>query len=339
MKKHLLIINTGGTIGMRPTDAGLAPDVTSLDRELAEITRQWSDEVPDYEIRNYDPLLDSANFCPADWLRIARDIVTYYDDFDAFLVLHGTDTMAYTASALAFMLRGLDKNIILTGSQLPLGRRRNDARENLITAMIIATEYRVPEVCVLFGSVLLRGCRATKISVSSFDAFDSPNTPPLATIGTHIRVYENRAHIAAAREEPVSVLPIRNAAVATLRLFPGIDAKVLENVLRTPLQGLILESYGAGNGPSSNRDFLDTLKRATDRGVVIVNLSQCRQGSVTQEAYATGRALSAAGLVPGHDMTIEAALTKLMFLFSRDLAVEEVRQRVSQNLVGELTPP
>lgn len=338
MKKRLLIINTGGTIGMRMTDKGFSPDSTVLRSQLEEIISRWGTQAPDYEVHEYDPLLDSANFCPSDWLRIANDIVHCYEDFDAFLVLHGTDTMAYTASALAFMLRGLEKNVILTGSQLPLSLRRNDARENLITAMVIASEYHVPEVCVVFGSVLLRGCRATKISASSFDAFDSPNAPPLATIGTNIRVFENRVHQPEVIDNRVSILPIRDVAVATLRLFPGIDARVLDNLLQTPLQGLILESYGSGNGPSHYKEFISTLQKARDRGIVIVNVSQCRHGSIAQESYATGRAMSDAGLVSGCDMTIEAALTKLMFLFSRELDVDQIRQKISQNMVGELTP-
>ena len=338
MRPRLLIINSGGTIGMRDTAGGFRPDPRLLDQHLADITASWGNDVPDYQVHNYDPLLDSANFRPEDWLTIANDILRYYDDFDAFLVLHGTDTMAYTASALAFMLRGLHKNVILTGSQLPLSLRRNDARENLITAMIIASEYRVPEVCVLFGSVLLRGCRATKISATSFDAFESPNASPLATIGTHIRVYENRVFDSAAKGPGISIAPIRNGAVATLRLFPGLDARVLDNVLQTPLQGLILEAYGSGNGPSSNRAFLDTLKRATDRGIVVVNLSQCKHGSVSQDDYATGQALSQAGLVSGCDMTIEAALTKMMFLFSQGYDVSKIRKLIGENLVGELTP-
>ena len=338
MKKRLLIINTGGTIGMRQTDRGFSPAATLLTQQLKEITQHWGNRVPDYKILDYEPLLDSAEFCPKDWLRIGQDIVDQYENFDAFLVLHGTDTMAYSASALAFMLEGLDKNIIMTGSQLPLSMRRNDARENLITAMIFASEYVVPEVCVLFGSVLLRGCRATKISATSFDAFDSPNSPPLATIGTNIRVYENRVHVPESIENKIRILPIQNVAVATVRLFPGIDAQVLKNVLKTPLKGLILESYGTGNGPSNNPDFLAALAEATERGIVIVNLSQCRHGGISQDDYATGRALSDAGLVSGGDMTIEAALTKLMFLFSRDLPVETVRQRIGENLVGELTP-
>jgi len=339
MKKRLLIINTGGTIGMRMTDHGFGPDAEVLKIHLAEITRQWGDQVPDYEVCEYDPLLDSANFCPADWLRIAGDIVNRYQEFDAFLVLHGTDTMAYTASALAFMLQGLEKNVILTGSQLPLSLRRNDARENLITAMIIATEHHIPEVCVLFGSYLLRGCRATKISASSFDAFESPNAAPLAKIGTNIRVFEHRVHKPDLTNDGITIVPIQKMAVATLRLFTGIDARVLDNLLQTPLQGLVLESYGSGNGPSNNREFVDVLGKACDRGIVVVNLSQCRHGSVAQEDYITGRALSDAGLISGIDMTVEAALTKLMYLFSQSLPVAEIRHRIGENLVGELTPP
>lgn len=338
MKKRLLIINTGGTIGMRRTDQGFSPDSNLLDQQLAEIIGKWSNQMPEFDVHNYVPLLDSANFRPVDWLRIANDILEHYEDYDAFLILHGTDTMAYTASALAFMLKGLQKNIILTGSQLPLSLRRNDARENLITAMIIASEYRVPEVSVLFGDVLLRGCRTTKTSATSFAAFASPNAPPLGTIGTQIRVFEDRVYELATADAPFSIQPIKNAAVATLRLFPGMDSRVLENLLQTPLQGLVLESYGSGNGPSNDQQFLETLHQATQRGVVIVNLSQCRHGSIAHRDYATGRALSDAGLVSGVDMTIEAALTKLMYLFSRDLSIKEIRDAIPRNLVGELTP-
>ncbi len=337
MKKRILIINTGGTIGMRMTDRGFDPDPSVLREQMNEIAIRWADRMPEYEILAYDPLLDSANFCPADWLRIANDIVRHYDQFDCFLILHGTDTMTYTASALAFMLRGLEKNVILTGSQLPLTLRRNDARENLITALIIATEYSIPEVSILFGSVLLRGCRTTKISATSFDAFDSPNAPPLATIGTNIRVFEDRVHQPSEIDNQITILPIQPASVATLRLFPGINEAVLHNLLQTPLQGLILESYGSGNGPSNNRAFLNALRDATDRGVVIVNLSQCRHGSISPQNYVTGRALNDAGLIPGVDMTVEAALTKLMFLFSQVTDLQQLRKQVTENLVGELT--
>ncbi|MGI9516678.1 MAG: asparaginase [Pirellulaceae bacterium] len=337
MPGKILIIHTGGTIGMKPTDSGYRPAPGFLEHQLVDLARQWGAQMPAFDVTEYDPLLDSANFCPRDWRRIADDIAVHYYEYEAFLVLHGTDTMAYTASALALMLRGLNKNVILTGSQLPLCLRRNDARENLITGMILASAHSVPEVCVLFGSVLLRGCRATKVSATSFDSFDSPNSRPLGTIGTHIRVFQHRIRTPDTSLPTLKILPLENAAVATLRLFPGIDSRVLENVLQTPLQGLVLEVYGAGNGPSKDAAFLDALRQATERGVVIVSLSQCRHGSVSPTDYATGRALMDAGVVSGRDMTVEAALTKLMFLFSQGLDPDGVRQQIATDLAGELT--
>lgn len=336
--KRLLIINTGGTIGMKATESGYRPAAGFLAEQLAAFPEMRGGQMPEFDIIEYDPLLDSANFTPADWRRIADNIAQSHGDYDAFLVLHGTDTMAYTASALPFMLPGLSKNVILTGSQLPLCLRRTDARENLITAMIVASEYDVPEVCVLFGSVLLRGCRTTKISASSFDAFDSPNAAPLATIGTNIRVYGDRVRIPESIQTgPLQVQSISGAGVATLRLFPGFSAAILGNVLQTPLRGLVLESYGAGNGPSNDAEFLKVLRDAADRDIVIVNISQCRHGEVAQTEYATGRAMHDAGVVSGRDMTVEAALTKLMFLFDHCDSVEQVRQDIGRNLVGEIT--
>ncbi len=324
---------------MKPARNGFRPAGGFLGQQLAAMPELADGHMPEFEIIEYDPLLDSANFTPRDWLRIARDIIRYYDQYDAFLILHGTDTMAYTASALPFMLPGLDKNVILTGSQLPLCLRRNDARGNLITAMIVAGEYEVPEVCVLFGSVLLRGCRSTKISASSFDSFASPNASPLATIGTRIRVYPERIRFPSrTADRPLQVLPITATDVATVRLFPGLDAAILDNVLQTPLRGLVLESYGSGNGPSVDRQFLKVLRQAVARGVVIVNLSQCRHGSVSQKDYATGRALHDAGVISGGDMTVEAALAKLMFLFGQYPDVESVKREIGCDLVGEITP-
>ncbi len=337
--KRLLIIHTGGTIGMKPADGGYRPAPGFLGQQLAAIPEFRDGQLPGFEVIEYDPLLDSANFTPRDWLRIANDIAQNYDRYDAFLILHGTDTMAYTASALPLMLPGLAKNVILTGSQLPLCLRRNDARDNLITAMIVAGEYEVPEVCVLFGNVLLRGCRTTKTSATSFDSFDSPNAPPLAAIGTRIRLYPERIRFPARPSaKPPEVRPIAVTDVATLRLFPGFDAAILNNVLQTPLRGLVLESYGSGNGPSENREFLKVLDDAVQRGVVIVNLSQCRHGGVSQKDYATGRALQDAGVISGGDMTVEAALAKLMFLFEHSGGVDAIKRAIGEDHVGEITP-
>jgi L-asparaginase len=337
-RRKLLIIHTGGTIGMRPAEGGFRPAPGFLEQQLATFPEMRGGQLPAFDIIEYNPLLDSANFTPADWRRIADDIARCHGDYDGFLVLHGTDTMAFTASALPLMLPGLSKNVILTGSQLPLCLRRTDARENLITAMIVAGEYDIPEVCVLFGSLLLRGCRSTKVSATRFDAFDSPNAPPLANVGTEIQVYTERIRYPRVREQAsLQVRAISGTGVATLKLFPGFDSRILANVLQTPLRGLVLESYGSGNGPSDNREFLSVLESASQRGIVIVNISQCRHGHVSQTEYATGRALHDAGVVSGGDMTVEAALTKLMYLFDHCHSVDEVRSAIGRDLVGEIT--
>jgi len=337
MKKRVYIVYTGGTIGMQPTAEGYAPAPGYLAAQLASMPELCDPIMPDYTIHEYDPLLDSSNMTPADWLKIAQDIAAHYDDYDGFIVLHGTDTMAYTASALPFMLQGLAKPVILTGSQLPLWEVRNDARENLITVMQIAATYAIPEVCLYFGDRLLRGCRAVKVNAVGFDAFDSPNYPPLGTVGIHIDVHWE--HIQPPAPGPLTVQPFGAAHVGTLRLFPGMDFDVVANVLRPPLQGLILETYGVGNGPVNNCAFMTALEAAIARGVVIVDCTQCLKGMVDLEGYATGSALARIGVVSGFDMTVEAALAKLFYLFSLEAAVgsDFVKQQVQTNLRGELT--
>jgi len=337
MTGRLCIINTGGTIGMRAGPRGLEAAPGYLEAQLAAMPELADPAMPAYDVHQYDPVLDSSNLTPSDWLKLARDIEASYADFDAFVILHGTDTMAYTASALPLMLPGLGKTVVLTGAQLPLCMLRNDARENLITAMMIASRYRIPEVTLYFGGKLLRGCRATKINTSSFEAFDSPNYPPLGTAGARLTVHYQHVRPAPRSDEPLVVRPIEPAAIGTFRLFPGMSIAVLENVLRPPLAGLVLETFGVGNGPSRNREFLAALAAATARGVVIVNTTQCRFGCVSQEDYATGKALADVGVVSGRDMTTEAALVKLMFLMSQGWKPDQIRQRISENMVGELT--
>jgi L-asparaginase len=294
--------------------------------------------MPEYRVHEYAPLLDSSDMTPKLWMTIARDIARHYHDYDGFIVIHGTDTMAYTASALAFMLRGLHKPVVVTGSQIPLCELRNDGRENLITSLLVASEHPVPEVCLCFGNRLLRGCRATKVSANDFQAFDSPNFPPLGTIG--IRISVNRQRFSAPRDAGTGfeLRPMRNARVGSLRLFPGTSAELVRNVLRTPLEGLVLETYGSGNGPS-DPEFLRVLAEAGDRGVVIANCTQCLHGGVDQTGYATGSSLARAGVVSGLDMTPEAALTKMSYLLSQNLGIEKVRRYMSVNLRGELTEP
>ncbi|CAO3589422.1 unnamed protein product [Absidia cylindrospora] len=288
-----------------------------------------------YSILEYDPLLDSCNMTMEDWVRIAKDIQVNYEYFDAFIVLHGTDTMAYTASALSFMLEELGKTVIITGSQVPLTEVRNDAVENLLGALTIAGHFVIPEVSLYFGKKLYRGNRTSKISAVDFEAFDSPNLPSLVDVGIDIDVrwplVLRPTHIS-----KFSASTELNPNVATLRLFPGINKSTVKMMLAAPTQGIVLETYGAGNAPA-RPDLLEALKEASDRGVVIVNCTQCRKGLVT-DVYATGKQLAKVGVVAGADMTPECALTKLSYLLGRfpDDPVK-VRQLMTKNLRGELT--
>ncbi len=323
---------------MKPTDRGLQPERGFLQSQLEQMPELRDPSMPQHEIIEYSPVIDSANMTPENWMKIARDIATGYQQFDGFVVLHGTDTMAYTSSALPFMLPGLGKPVILTGSQLPLGHIRNDARENLKTAMLLAGNARVPEVCLFFGEVLLRGCRATKISASRLDAFDSPNYPPLGSAETSLQIYSDRLRPMPPPSGTLRIESIRSSEIATFRLFPGMSVDVLKNVLQRPLKALILESYGVGNGPANNRRFVSAIEAATGDGIVVVNCTQCRHGCVSQADYEVGRSLADAGVVSGHDITMEAVIAKLLYLFSRDYGPEKICALVGESLVGELTP-
>ncbi|MBX7223464.1 MAG: asparaginase [Blastocatellia bacterium] len=338
MRKRVYIVYTGGTIGMNKTPDGYAPAPGFLAGQMVYMPELRDSLLPEYIIHEYAPLLDSANISPHDWLNIANDIAAHHDDFDGFVVLHGTDTMAYTASALPFLLQELKKPVILTGSQIPLCEIRNDARENLITSLIIAANYGIPEVCIYFGGKLLRGCRSVKVHANGFQAFASPNYPPLGTAGIHIDINWNLV-LPPPTAEPLAVRPMTEPVVGALRLFPGISAAVLKNVLQPPLKGLVLETFGVGNGPDTNQQFLDVLKEATDRGVVVVATTQCLLGSVGLGEYKTGSSLAKAGVISGHDMTAEAALAKLFYLFSANLDPVDVKNQILHNLRGELTPP
>jgi len=334
---------------MTRTPSGYVPAPGNLEKEMAQIRKLQDPSMPEYTVHQYDPLLDSANITPADWTKIARDIEKHYSSYDGFVVLHGTDTMAYTASALSFMFEGLRKPVILTGSQIPLCEVRNDGRENLITSLLIAANYPINEVCLYFGNRLLRGCRAVKKSADGFDAFESPNFPQLGTVGVDIEI--NRSLLAPARQArsgpakahrksaKLVVREIRETPVCALRLFPGISAQLVRNLLQPPLKGLILEAYGVGNGPDHNQDFLSALKEATARGVVILVCTQCLAGTVNLGGYQSGSALVKAGVISGHDMTPEAALAKILFLFSQGYSSAEVKKKMGQDLCREMTAP
>ena len=335
-KKSVYIAYTGGTIGMRRGAQGYEPAPGFLEEQMAKLPSLASEDMPNFSIHEYDPLLDSSNMSPADWVKLGRDILSRYDEFDGFIVLHGTDTMAYSASALSFMFRNLGKPIVFTGSQIPLCEVRSDARENLITSLLIAAGPPIPEVCLFVGQQLLRGNRATKVSANRFLAFTSPNYPPLGLAGVELTIH--REHLLPIPRSPIRFEEVGHAQVVDLRIFPGITPETLDAFLRPPLQGAVLHTYGTGNAPD-DPELLDVLRQASDRGVVLVNCSQCLEGSVRMDAYATGKALADAGVVSGFDMNPEAALTKLYYLLSRGLAAHEVRRQIQQDLRGELTRP
>ncbi|MEM9290298.1 MAG: asparaginase [Acidobacteriota bacterium] len=334
--RRVFVAYTGGTLGMKKTPEGYAPVSGYLQGLMDSIADLHHPDVPQWEVKEFDPLLDSANMAPSDWARIAHAIEARYDEFDGFVVIHGTDTMAYSASALSFMLEGLAKPVILTGSQIPLAELRSDARDNLLAALLLAGNYAIPEVCIYFGNSLFRGNRTRKVSTGALDAFASPNYPLLGTVGVDIQVYHHRLLEAPPPGNPLTVPRLSDPHIAAVRLFPGITADTLRNFLRAPLRGLVLETYGAGNGPVRNQAFLDTLEEAIQRGVVIVNCTQCHQGTVHPQAYATGRGLAKIGVISGGDMTAEAALAKLYYLFGKGNPYEIVMGQISFAVCGEL---
>lgn len=342
-RSRILIIYTGGTIGMveDPTTGALqAFDFSHLRESMPEL-KQLSFQLA---YTQFDPPIDSSDMSVDLWLRLAQTIVSNYDEYDGFVVLHGTDTMAYTASAISFMLVGLNKPVIFTGSQLPIGRLRTDGKENLISSLQIAAERTssgepmVPEVCIYFNGLLLRANRTIKSSAEQFDAFLSMNYPPLAQVGIDINFNEKNIHYYPAGEVPgFKQLYMLDNRVTVLRLFPGIRQEVVDATLNIQdLKGVVLETYGSGNA-LTNSLFIRSLKDAIDRGVVIVNVTQCLSGSVAMTRYDTGVRLLQAGVTSGFDMTTEAAITKLMYLLAQPISTDEVRRRMGSSLCGELT--
>lgn len=336
-RKRVYISHTGGTIGMRRGPEGYEPAPGFLEEQMARLPSLQSPEIPDYAVHELSPLLDSSNMTPAHWMAIGRDLAANYDDYDGFLVLHGTDTMAYSASAVSFILDHLGKPVVFTGSQIPLVEVRNDARDNLITSMLIAAHQRVPEVCLYFGDRLYRGNRSVKVDSSGLRAFDSPNHPPLGTAGVAIDIAWELVR-PGPDGAPLALAELKPAKVGDLKLFPGISPEIVANFLAPPLEGVVLETYGVGNAPD-DPDLLAVIRAATERGVVVVNCTQCLRGAVHMDDYATGHALKEAGVTSGRDMTREAAVAKLFYLLSLGLDPDEIRRRIGQDLRGELTPP
>ncbi len=340
MQPRILIIYTGGTIGMieDPVSKALRPfDFSHLMENVPKV------KMLDYHIDNiqFNPPIDSSDMNPEHWRIISGSIARHYDDYDGFVVLHGTDTMAYTASALSFMLQGLSKPVIITGSQLPIGEVRTDGEENLITALQIAAAKAsdgrpmVQEVAILFENYLWRGCRSTKRSADHFNAFRSNNYPYLAKIGLGI-TYDQDA-LDRRENKILRVYRKLDTAVMCIDLFPGLNETTLRHLLATPgLKGIVLRTYGAGNAPTSPW-FISAINEAYRRGIILLNVTQCVNGTVLSNRYVAGDLLSGAGVISGHDITFEAAITKMMHLFGQGLGHDEVINALQMPLVGEMT--
>lgn len=341
-RPRILMIYTGGTIGMKENPETKALEPFDFNHLLDNVPKL---KMLDYDISHhqFEHPIDSSDMHPRHWKSIVKVINDNYKDFDGFVVLHGTDTMAYTASALSFMLQNLNKPVIITGSQLPIGEVRTDGEENLITALQIAAatdpdgKPTVREVAILFENNLWRGNRSTKRSADNFDAFKSNNYPELAKIGLGITFNREALLRDPQEEKDLDVQYDMDTNVVFLDLFPGIQENVVRHVLNTPgLKGVVLKTYGAGNAPAE-KWFSEVMREAMGRGLVIVNITQCPNGAVAPYRYKTGLELAQTGVVAGHDLTSEAAIAKLMFLLGKGLEAEEVKDCMQRNLCGEMS--
>ncbi|MGL4475880.1 MAG: asparaginase, partial [Shewanella sp.] len=331
-KKSIYVAYTGGTIGMQKTEQGFVPQSGFFTQHIQTMPEFFHDEMPEFTISEYAPLIDSANMSPSHWQRIANDIKAHYDQYDGFVILHGTDTMAYTASALSFMLQGLGKPVIVTGSQIPLVQLRSDGQINFLNALYIAANFPIPEVSLFFNNKLFRGNRSTKAHADGFDAFASPNFPLLMEAGIKIELKAGK--LGAEPSNVLDVAQIDTQAIGVVTLYPGMPKEIINNMIQQPVKALIMLTFGVGNAPE-DKAFLDVLTEADKQGIVLVNLTQCFQGRVNMSGYATGNALARAGVISGADMTVEAALAKLHYLLSLNLSANEIKRRMMQNLVGE----
>ena len=340
-RSSVLLIYTGGTIGMMKNPVTGALENFNFDQLLEYVPEIKGFNLDIFSIA-FEPPVDSSDITPESWSQLVKIIYSNYEQYDGFVILHGTDTMAFTASALSFMLEGLMKPVILTGSQLPIGALRTDGKENLLTAIEIAAAKDkdgtpiVPEVCVFFHEKLMRGNRTTKVSVDNFDAFESNNYPILAHSGIELQFYKYNIR----PYNPDSVLIPHydmDTNIIIFSLFPGIQPDIVKKVMRDKkLKGVIFRTFGSGNAPQQ-KWLSDALTRATHSGKTIVNITQCSTGSVKMGLYETGLQLLESGIISGHDSTVEAALTKLMYLLGRGFNAEEIRHHMNLSLAGEIT--
>ena len=340
--RSILLIYTGGTIGMKqdPDTLALVPfNFNQIEQEVPEL-KKFGCKIDCY---SFDPVIDSSDVVPGFWVELATIIQENYNKYDGFVILHGTDTMSYSASAISFMLEDLEKPIVFTGSQLPIGMLRTDGKENLISSIEIAADQDengraiVPEVCIYFENYLYRGNRTTKYNAENFRAFRSANYPVLAEVGIHIKY--NTAAIRYPKEwgKPLKVNKSLDTGVAVLKIFPGITRTIMDAVIDTPgVRAVIVETFGSGNAPTS-KWFVECIKHAVSKGLIVMNVTQCQAGSVDMDAYATGVALKNEGVVSGYDSTFEAALLKLFFLMGQYSDNESVKSHLLKNIRGEIT--
>ncbi|XP_076777140.1 60 kDa lysophospholipase isoform X4 [Arvicanthis niloticus] len=356
-ERRLLAIYTGGTIGMRSEGGvlvpgrGLAAVLRTLhmfhDEEYARAHSLPEDTLvlppasPDqriiYTVLECQPLFDSSDMTITEWVQIAQTIERHYTQYQGFVVIHGTDTMAFAASALSFMLENLQKPVVLTGAQVPIHALWSDGRENLLGALLMAGQYVIPEVCLFFQNQLFRGNRTTKVDARRFAAFCSPNLPPLATVGADVTINRELVRKASGKSHLV-VHSSMEPDVGLLRLYPGIPASLVRTFLQPPLKGVVMETFGSGNGPTKP-DLLQELRVAAEQGLIIVNCTHCLQGAVTSD-YASGMAMAGAGIVSGFDMTSEAALAKLSYVLGQPgLSMNDRKKLLARDLRGEMTLP
>ncbi len=340
--RSILLIYTGGTIGMKqdPETLALVPfNFNQIQEEVPEL-KKFGCTIDSY---SFSPLIDSSDVVPQFWVDLVELIHANYNKYDGFVVLHGTDTMSYSASAVSFMLEDLEKPVVFTGSQLPIGMLRTDGKENLISSIEIAAAQDseghaiVPEVCIYFDSFLYRGNRTTKYNAENFGAFRSANYPVLAQVGIHIKYNTSFIRYPEEWGRELKINTRLDTNVAVLKMFPGMTPAVMDSVIDTPdVRAIIIETFGSGNAPTKEW-FIKGVERGISKGLIMLNVTQCQAGSVDMDAYATGVALKKVGVVSGYDSTFEAALVKLFFLMGQNIDISDVKDGLGKNLRGEIS--